>query len=259
MLTIIGIGLSDEKDITVKGLEIIKKSDAVYLENYTSILNVPVGKLEKFYNKKIILADRKMVEQDAEKTMLRDAQTKNVSFLVAGDALSATTHIDMIKRAKDLGIKVNIVHNASVLTAVGETGLQLYKFGKTTSIPFPEKNFRPETAYDVIKENLKNNLHTLVLLDLRPQENKFMAIDEAIDILLKIENKRKENVFTEKTRIIGCARIGSDDEKIIYGPAEKLGKIDFGKPAHCLIVPGKLHFAEEDFLKFFSIKQQKNI
>src|SRR3989338_2156436 len=113
MLSIIGIGLSDEKDITVKGLEIIRKSDAVYLENYTSILNVPVEKLEKFYNKKIILADRTLIEQKAEETILKDAKTKNVALLVVGDALSATTHTDLIKRAREKNIAVKIIHNAS--------------------------------------------------------------------------------------------------------------------------------------------------
>ena len=225
MLYLIGLGL-EWKDISLKALEALHECDEVYLENYTSILNVPVEKLEKFYNKKIILADRKMVEQDAEKTILKDADKKNVALFVVGDALSATTHTDLIKRAREKNIAVKIIHNASILTAVGETGLQLYKFGRTTSIPFPEKNYQPETAYDVIRENQKNDLHTLVLLDLRPNENKFMAANEAIDILLKIENKRKEKIFMEKTKIIACARLGSDDSIIKCGFTEKIKKID---------------------------------
>lgn len=38
MLYLIGLGLSDETDITVKGLEIVKKAARVYLENYTAVL-----------------------------------------------------------------------------------------------------------------------------------------------------------------------------------------------------------------------------
>jgi len=251
MLSIIGIGLNDEKDITLKGLELIKSSDFVYLESYTSILQCNISALEKLYNKKIILADRNLVEQKAEETILKNAKTKNVSFLVIGDSLSATTHVDIMKRAKDLGIKINIVHNASILTAVAETGLQLYKFGKTTSIPFPEKNFRPETAYDVIKDNLSLGLHTLVLLDLRPSENRFMTVNQAIDILVGIQEKRKEKIITEKTKLIGCARLGSEDKIIKYGTAKELKEFDFGKPPHCLIIPGKMHFAEEEFVGQF--------
>jgi len=248
MLSIIGIGLSDEKDITLKGLELVKASDFVYLENYTSILQCGVPELEKLYGKKIILADREVVEKKAEEEILEKAKEKNVSLLVVGDALSATTHVDIIKRANDLGIKVNVVHNASVLTAVAETGLQLYKFGKTTSIPFPEEKFRPETAYDVIKDNLSLGMHTLVLLDLRPSENKFMTVNQVIDILLEIQEKRKEKIIT---KLIGCARLGSEGSMIKSGTAKELKNIDFGAPPHCLIIPGKMHFAEEEFLQNF--------
>lgn len=40
MLYLVGLGLADEKDITVKGLEIVKKADRVYLEAYTAVLLV---------------------------------------------------------------------------------------------------------------------------------------------------------------------------------------------------------------------------
>lgn len=40
MLYLVGLGLADEKDITVKGLEIVKKAERVYLEAYTAILLV---------------------------------------------------------------------------------------------------------------------------------------------------------------------------------------------------------------------------
>lgn len=40
MLYLVGLGLGDETDITVKGLEVVKKAERVYLEAYTSILLV---------------------------------------------------------------------------------------------------------------------------------------------------------------------------------------------------------------------------
>ncbi len=240
-LNIIGIGLDNEKDITLKGLELVKASDIVYLENYTSKLNCKTEDLEKLYKKKIILASRTLVEGDNNE-IIENAKTKEVSLLIIGDVFSATTHMDILIRCKELKIKTNIVNNAAILTAIGITGLQLYKFGKTTSIPFPEENFKPETAYDVIKEN--KDLHTLCLLDIKPPE--YMTVNEAIQILLDIEDKRKEKVFTKETLCIGCARLGSNNYKIKTGTAEELLKEDFGKPLHCLIVPGKLHFMEEE-------------
>jgi diphthine synthase len=159
--------------------------------------------------------------------------------------------MDLLMRAKQAGIKTQIIHNASILSAVGVTGLQIYKFGKTTSIPFPEKGFEPETPYDVLKENQKMGLHTLLLLDLRPKENKFMTINDAINTLLKIEMRRNEKVFTKDTLCLGCAKIGSLDQKIKAGKPSELSKFNFGPGLHCLIVPGKLHFAEEEAIAMF--------
>jgi len=252
MLYIIGIGLNDEKDITVKGLEAVKKSDEIFLESYTSILQIPFEKLEEFYGKKITKATRTLVEQDSNR-ILEKAKDGNVSFLVIGDALSATTHDDLILRAKEKKIDVEIIHNASILSAIGITGLQLYKFGKTTSIPFEEENYQVETPYDVLKANISSGYHTLMLLDLRPMENKFMTIGDAIRNLLRIELKRNEKVFTEGTKVIGCARIGSKTQKIVYGKARDIMKVDFGAAPYCLIVPEKLHFVEEEFLKHYSL------
>ncbi len=244
MLYIIGIGLNDEKDITVKGLEKVKKSEIVYLENYTSVLQCTKEKLEEFYGKKIILANRTIVEND-DNEIIKNAIKKDVSFLVIGDALSATTHIDLMQRALKEGIKVEVIHNASIISAVAITGLQPYKFGKITSIPFDNENV--EEPYNVLKQNLKNNLHTLFLLDLRPNEKEFLTIADAVRYLLKIDMKTGEKAFTEKTKCVGCARLGGDS-KIKYETASKLLKEDFGKPPCCLIVPAKLHFMEEEVL-----------
>src|SRR3989344_5369148 len=164
MLTLIGLGLNDEKDISIKGLEIVKNADIVYLENYTSSLQCSKQALDKFYGKEIQLLEREVLE-DAT-AILSQAAYNNIVLLIVGDVFSATTHISLFQEAKQKGIEVKVVHNASVLNAIGITGLELYKFGKTTSIPF----HKSETPYKVIKENFP--LHTLCLLDLVPSENK---------------------------------------------------------------------------------------
>ena len=249
-LYFIGIGLNDEKDISLKGLDLVKKADFVYLETYTSKLNCNLSYLEQLYGKKIILADRKMVEMDAEKNILLQAKTQEVAFLVVGDIFSATTHMDLYLRAKKLGITTKIVHNASVLTAVGVTGLQLYNFGKTVSIPFLNDNI--ETPYDVLAKNQQNNLHTLFLLDLKETSNDSLTVHDAIRYLLKIELKRGERVFTDNTLCIGCTKLGSLDQIIRAGKAKELLQYLFKNGMHCLIVPAKkLHFMEEEALKLY--------
>jgi diphthine synthase len=168
---------------------------------------------------------------------------------VIGDALSATTHLDLMIRAKELGIETQIIHNATVFNAVAATGLQIYKFGKTTSIPFPQENFKVETPYDVIKQNKSIDAHTLVLLDLRPSEGKFMTAAEAVKILLDIEKRRKEKIFTKDTMCIACSMLGSSDQTIRYKKAKELLRENIPGIPQCLVVPGKLHFIEEDFVQ----------
>jgi diphthine synthase len=247
-LFLIGIGLGSADGITIRGLELAKKADKVYLESYTGI--VPeLKELESLLGKKIILADRELVEQKAEKTILQAARDGDVALLVVGDPFAATTHADLVLRAKKANVRVEVVHNASIMSAIGATGLQLYKFGRTASIPFAEKDYLPETPYDILAENQKIGAHTLLLLDLRPEQKKFMTINEAIEYLLKIELKRSQKVFARDTLCVGIARLGKKDQFIKSGKAKDLLNIDFGKAPHCLVVPGSLHFVEEEFLE----------
>ncbi len=251
-LYLIGIGLSTEKDITVKGLEVVKKCDTIYLENYTSLLQCSVQDLEKFYGKKVILADRSTSEQKDEQ-IVEEAKKKNIAFLIVGDPFSATTHIELFKLAKQKKVPVQVIHNASVLTAVGITGLQLYKFGRVTSIPFVEDHPNLETPYNVLKENQQQGLHTLFLLDLKPDQQKFMTVNQALEILEKIEAKKKEKIISKDTFVIGCARLGSEDALIKSGSWEKIKKQSFGKAPHCLIIPGKMHFMEEEMVHTYIV------
>lgn len=251
MLYLIGIGLGNEKDISVNALEIVKKCDKIYLESYTSVLNCSVEDMENLYGKKVIVSDRDLVEKKAEDTILKDAEKEDVAFLVVGDVFGATTHVDLTLRAKKKGIEVKYFHNASIMNAVGITGLELYKFGKTTSMVFFEDNWKPTTAYDVVSMNKENGLHTLVLLDIKTDQNRFMTVNDCLKQFLDIESEKKEGLFDENTKVIGCARVGNDDLAVKYGTIKELIKFDFGKPLHCVIVPGKLHFMEEEFLESY--------
>ena len=247
MLYLIGIGLSDEKDITLKGLETVKQCDKIYLESYTSKLACSKEDLEALYGKKVELANREFVESADQ--LLQEAKSSNVALLVIGDPLVATTHWDILHRAREQNIKTEIIHNAAIASVIGATGLQVYKFGKTTSIPFPKENYEPETPYNIIKENKSIGAHTLVLLDLDPEHNKFMSVNEAIELLRKIERKRNEKVFLPSDWCVGIARMGSKDQKITAGTVIEVSDADFGAAPHALIVPGKLHFVEEEALK----------
>jgi len=244
-LYIIGIGLNDVKDITVKGLEIVKKCDIVYLERYTSLLQCSFHDLAKFYDREIVLADRNTAEQGDE-IIVAEAKDNDVAFLVIGDPFSATTHVDLLKLAKEKDVKVEVINNASVMTAVGITGLQLYKFGKTTSIPFLDEHPNLETPYHVIKDNLEKGMHTLCLLDIKSEQDKFMTVQQGISVLEDIEKRLGSEIIKDNLLVVGCARLGAKDFVVKSGTVSELKKIDFGSAPHCLIIPGKMHFVEEE-------------
>ena len=82
----------------------------------------------------------------------------------------ATTHTDIVLRARALKIPTQIIHNASIMNAIGACGLALYNFGQTVSLVFFTETWKPDSFYDRIKENVDLGLHTLVLLDIKVKE-----------------------------------------------------------------------------------------
>jgi diphthine synthase len=97
VLHMIGLGLSDEKDISMKGFDAVKASSKVYLEMYTAILMISNERLSEFFQKEIVIADREFVESGCQQ-MIEEAKTEIVSFLVVGDPFCATTHTDLYLR-----------------------------------------------------------------------------------------------------------------------------------------------------------------
>lgn len=206
MLFLVGLGLGDAKDITVKGLEIVKRVGKVYLENYTSILSCGQRELEEFYGRSIIVADREMIEQECKEILDAAETEEGAAVLVVGDPMNATTHTDLLLRAASRKIPYQIIHNASILNAVACCGLQIYNFGETVSVPFWTETWKPESFYDKILRNLKNGLHTLCLLDIKVKEPnfemlmkgikqaeppRFMSVSQAADQLINIIRKRR--------------------------------------------------------------------
>mmetsp|Transcript_31617 Transcript_31617/g.22899 ORF Transcript_31617/g.22899 Transcript_31617/m.22899 type:complete len:129 (+) Transcript_31617:46-432(+) len=102
--------------------------------------------------------------------MIEEAKTQQISFLVVGDPFCATTHADLFLRCKEMGVETNVIHNASIVSAMGCSGLVVYRFGEIVSIPFFTENWRPYSFYPRIKANIERGLHTLCLLDIKVKE-----------------------------------------------------------------------------------------
>ena len=245
-LHMIGLGLSFADDMSVRSLNVLKTCAHVYVEGYTSILSCTLDDLSEIIGTKVVQVNRKESENDVG-LIIDQAKTDEIAFCVIGDPLSATTHTDIIAQAKESGVDVKVYHNASVFTAIAAAGLQLYKYGKTTSIPFLDDIPTLETPYRIIEQNLSIGAHTLCLLDIKPP--RFMHIKEAIETLYKIQERTGDSVLKEDQLFIACARLGWDTQKIVAGTKDTLCNIDFGGEPHCLIVPGNLHFLEEEFIE----------
>lgn len=246
MLYFIGIG--PELDyVSERALKLMKKAKIILFEQYTNYLNIKKEEVEKRIGKDIRKVGRKEIEENMEE-IINLSKDGDVVIITLGNPLFATTHFYYFIEGIKKGVEVGFIHCPSVFDLVLETGLHPYKFGKIASISFHYS----ETPYEVLKENLSINSHTLFLLDLDPERGRFMTVKEAVDRLIEIENKRKENIISEDTLIIGCARLGMKDKKIVYTEIRKIRNIDFGKPPYCLIYPSRdLHFTEEEALSLF--------
>ncbi|MDR0911483.1 MAG: diphthine synthase [Methanobrevibacter sp.] len=255
MLYFIGLGLFDEKDISIKGLETLKSVDEIYAEFFTSkLFGSSIERIEELIGKKIAILNRQEVEE--ENVFFKNAKNKNVALITGGDPLIATTHTEFIVDAKERGIDTEVVHSSSIISAApGLSGLQAYKFGKVTTIPFPDYNYFPNSPYLAILNNLKNDAHTLVLLDIQADKDRFMSINQGLKYLLQVRDKLVEEnsnlndlLINEETLAIGIARAGSKDKIIKAGKISELLDFDFGNPLHCIVIPSKLHIVEAEYL-----------
>lgn len=250
-LYFISIGLRDERDISIKALEAARNCDLLFAEFYTTKLNTTKAKLENLIGKPIRILTREEVEEKYQEIILNEAKIKKVGLLVGGDVFTATTHVALKLEAIKQGVMTKIIHGSSIISAIAETGLHLQRFGASATVPFPEKTKgkSPESVYEVIRLNKKSGMHTLLLLDIA--DGKCMQAKEAMKVLLNIEKKRKEGIFTESTEAVVFARAGSDNPLIAYGRVSELMKKDFRKPPMVLILPGILHFTEKEYLDLF--------
>lgn len=248
-IVFVGLGLNDELGISLRGLEEVRRADRVFIELYTSVMpNLSVRRLEEISGKRFQVVSRRELEDENGEKILMAAKDGNVVLLVPGDPLIATTHVALRIQAEKLGIKTRIVHGASIISAViGLSGLHNYKFGKSVTIPFPSETLS-ETPYDVISQNKKLGLHTLCLLDINVEEKRYLSISEALNLLLKIEEKRRLGTIVDETLVVGVARAGSDNAVVRAGFPNDVLKYDFGEPPHSLVFPGKLHFMEAEAL-----------
>ncbi|WIV67225.1 diphthine synthase [Natrialbaceae archaeon AArc-T1-2] len=265
MLTFIGLGLYDERSITVEGQEALRDADRVFAEFYTSkLVGATLEDLESHHDLEIEVRDRAGVEQEPDE-MLEAAETEDVAFLTAGDTMISTTHVDLRLRAHDRGIETRVIHGVTAQTAASSlTGLQNYRFGTATTLPFPYAHGAdglPASVTETIDDNRERGLHTVVYLDIkvgydptssqnasrsddkvgheRTDEDEYMTADVGAELLAE--------AYPDLVGVV-VARAGSPEPVVEAAPMTELAEREFGDPLHLLVVPGECHLLEADAL-----------
>ncbi|MFB6191993.1 MAG: diphthine synthase [Haloarculaceae archaeon] len=256
MLTFVGLGLYDERSVTVEGREAIAGADRVVAEFYTSRLaGASVADVEAFHGAEIEVRDRAGVEEDPD-DLLADAADRDVAFLTAGDPMISTTHVDLRLRARERGIDTRVVHGTTAAAAAASlTGLQNYRFGKATTLPFPHAGVDgvPDSVLATVEDNRERGLHTLVYLDIAvdrgaagyrdDDEPPYMTADVAASLL--------SDGWDPDALGVAVCRAGGPDPVV---DADRLGALagrSFGDPLHLLVLPGELHHVEREALAAF--------
>ncbi len=233
MLYLVGSGL--EGVFTTKGWDALKECDRLYFERYTGIIeDEEVREWEKALERSFEELTREEVESDF---LIREAEKGKVALVVQGDPLVATTHISLLLECKKRGISYEVCHNSTIYSvAPARCGLQIYKFGRTTTLVNPRPNYAPSSPFEIIKKNLTYGMHTLILLDTEPQP---MDAQSALSLLAR---------YGFEDRVVVLSRVAKSDEKIAFGKVGELMGRDLGRPPFTLIYPAALHPLEEEYL-----------
>ncbi|MBA2266987.1 MAG: diphthine synthase [Nitrosopumilus sp.] len=270
MLYIIGIGINEFESLSLGSMEILKNSDIVYVERFTGFIS------DEFVNN---LSDILRITNDSRSTndieikfikrwfiedgrkILENAQNSNVCILVYGDPLVATTYNELLVRAKKQSIEFKVVHSSSgILSLMGESGLQPYKFGKmVTMMDDPMSSI---TVYNTIYENMCLGLHTLILTEYNNDDGKnnfqsssnpfFLSPSRVIDLLLEREKEIKLLNFSVETYGLVATKIGHKESTFSSGTIKSLLKLEYSGGPNSIIIPGKLHFTEVDSIRYLT-------
>ncbi len=252
MIYIIGLGLGSWVSIPLEGYKIIERVNKIFIERYTSPFDFRELEIQlREEGKEVIYLNRVDIE-DIDRFLhhLSNIRSKDehVALLTPGDPLIATTHQYLIKELTSRGFKVKVVHAASILSAaIGESGLHVYKFGPIATV-MRSSVAPPTRALRVLVENMKRNLHTLLLLEYNFEENYIMTPYEGMSILDEFRKRLKINEICDDTYVIAISKLGEEGErKILFKWNDYHKIIDVQGPA-VLIIPAKLHFTEHEYI-----------
>jgi len=252
-LAFVGLGLGDERGVSEHARAVLAAAGVVFAEEYTAVApSGTVERLGRIVGKEIVRLDRPLLESEAP---ILDALRNHdrVALVVVGDPFAATTHVALRLAAEKAGHTWSYCPNASILTAAaGILGLMHYRFGRTVSLPLPAEGFAPTSPLEHIAMNRSRDLHTLVLLDLKPEQEEFLSAHRALELIR--ERDPLEAFLPDDATLAVVARVGQEDSAAWVGPFARLRSVDFGPPMHTIVVLAPtLHFEEEAALARYAV------
>ena len=253
----IGLGLEGPSSLSQDTITILQSMDKIYFEIYTNFMSATMADYEKLLDKTFTPIYRNSLEAESRHFLLEQKDT-NSALIISGDPFIATTHYMLLLEAVQLGLQVEIINNVSVYSmAPSVTGLSAYKFGKTVTIAFPDR-IKSDASYHLIQANLSIDAHTLVLLDVDLEKQTFLPINEALRLLLEMEERNKASIISPDLKILSLLKLGSKDTKIHYKTVRELISVPWetlGAP-QALIIPTKLSSPEQEILESIWSKER---
>ncbi len=251
-LVFVGAGLGGPQSLTAQALSVLKNSDTIFLEAYTTLLPSDFAEsLSSVTGRSVRVLGREEVEDG--KAILESAAAGKCALVVGGDAMSATTHVSLRIEAVRRGIATDMVFGQSIFTAAPSLlGLQQYRFGRTASMPLFTDKFRPASPLEMLVANMKSGLHTLLLLDIDTERGYFMPPRTCFEQLLELSGEAGRSTLNERSIACTVSRAGSPGSETHAGRISRLMSMDTGQPPHCVVVPSRLHFEEAEALVLFS-------
>ena len=245
MLFLIGTGLS-YYDISAGALEACRECE-LYQESYTSYFNEAKKEfIEGKLGKKITPLSRSDLEEEVKK-IVEKAKIRDIAILTGGDPLIATTHKIILIEAKRHGIRTKIFHSSSIISAaMGESGLDFYRFGAVCTISRWSESYKPVSFYETIQKNISNNYHSIILLDYDPKEASSLGIREAIDILSKAEEKYKKGIINKTANIFIIQNLGLEGQSTYFTTISSAPLLKPVKGPSLMIIPARISDIEQE-------------
>lgn len=247
VLRLQGIGI---KENVSEGILSDLKGFDIFIDNYTcKIYDGLINRIERKTGKSVKIIKRSTLEEDA-KIFVSKAKDRDVVLFIGGDPLIATTHKILYLEALNQRVELEICHSPSIFAAaVGESGLDFYRFGAVCTVAEWKPNYKPVSFYEKLAINFKNNFHTLILFDFDSDNAKSLALNKVLDILTNAEEYYKDNIINKETKLLVMMDLGTERKRFVFKYINELYSMSLNYDMACIILPAELTCLEEEILE----------